>query len=470
MRWLISLFFVSAIVVGAQEPLVVHEWGTFTALQDEDGRALGGINTDDEPVPDFVHSLHRSLLLGPTQLPPVFFVKGFPRAHPDVTMRLETPVLYFYPGADQELPLEVDVRATFRGGWLSEYYPKARVEAPGLKHERPNGQTVMGGIDGDTQGSLVWEGLRVGVQDQGPVTQEEVWLAPRRVQATQVATPQGESEKYLFYRGVGHLDALLQVQRRGDELIIGAAAELQQPIAQAWLADIRADGRCAFRGLGRLEDRGEGPLTRTAAAFAENEYSPARLAQLRASMHQSLVADGLFEDEAQAMLDTWEAAYFQSPGLRLFFMVPQDWTDRYLPLQFSRPVQVTRVMVGRIELVTPQQRALLARLAGPLPQPFPSQQVRAALSADNPGSWAANPLYEKLMGGEIELQSLGVPLPAAFADFLALGRMRHALVLDELQRRPSPGLRYFADLYRLEEYPVPEEAPAMAEGRGISNE
>jgi hypothetical protein len=33
-----------------QAPLVVHEWVTFTSLQDEQGNAIGGINTDDEPV------------------------------------------------------------------------------------------------------------------------------------------------------------------------------------------------------------------------------------------------------------------------------------------------------------------------------------------------------------------------------------------------------------------------------------
>ena len=41
---------------GAQQDWQIHEWGTFTSLQDEFGRAIGGINTDDEPVPDFVHS------------------------------------------------------------------------------------------------------------------------------------------------------------------------------------------------------------------------------------------------------------------------------------------------------------------------------------------------------------------------------------------------------------------------------
>ena len=43
--------------------VVVHEWGTFTALQDEAGNAVGGINTEDEPVPPFVHDVSRMLLI-----------------------------------------------------------------------------------------------------------------------------------------------------------------------------------------------------------------------------------------------------------------------------------------------------------------------------------------------------------------------------------------------------------------------
>ena len=92
-------------VAGAQvnTSLVVHEWGTFTSLQDESGQAIGGLNTDDEPVPEFVHTT-LNMLVSPTQLPPLFFGrlsgsigffgKGIPSLHPDVTMRLETPVMY----------------------------------------------------------------------------------------------------------------------------------------------------------------------------------------------------------------------------------------------------------------------------------------------------------------------------------------------------------------------------------------
>src|SRR6188474_1831243 len=83
----------------AEDAVVVHEWGTFTSLQDEEGRDLSGINTDDEPVPEFVHNLNRMLLSKPLLSSQhwLYRQKGAPRVHPQVTMRLETPVIYFYP-------------------------------------------------------------------------------------------------------------------------------------------------------------------------------------------------------------------------------------------------------------------------------------------------------------------------------------------------------------------------------------
>ena len=63
------------------------------------------------------------------------------------------------------------------------------------------------------------------------------------------------------------------------------------------------------------------------------------------------MSQGLFEDEAQAMLNTWKASYFEKPGARVFYIVPREWTDYFLPLQFSVPADVTRVLVGRVDLL-----------------------------------------------------------------------------------------------------------------------
>jgi hypothetical protein len=35
----------------------------------------------------------------------------------------------------------------------------------------------------------------------------------------------------------------------------------------------------------------------------------------------------------------------------VFYLVPREWTDYFLPLELSVPADVTRVIVGRIDLV-----------------------------------------------------------------------------------------------------------------------
>ena len=63
------------VVAAGSDRLIVHEWGTFTELQDFAGTSLNGINTDDEPVPRFVHGF------GPRVLAPTvgqWRMKGLP--------------------------------------------------------------------------------------------------------------------------------------------------------------------------------------------------------------------------------------------------------------------------------------------------------------------------------------------------------------------------------------------------------
>jgi hypothetical protein len=55
----VSLVISLSCACAAGDRLVVHEWGTFTSFQNEAGEALRRINTDDEPVPPFVHRLAR---------------------------------------------------------------------------------------------------------------------------------------------------------------------------------------------------------------------------------------------------------------------------------------------------------------------------------------------------------------------------------------------------------------------------
>jgi len=150
---LVGACFVRALQA-ASPPLVVHEWGTFTSFQDARGKTISGINVDDEPVPRFVHRLRDFQTFQTTSMP-ARWSQGAPRCYPGVTLRLETPVLYFYPPADwQAKPF--DVRATFVGGWLTEFYPAATTE----------GMNVVTAVDGRARGSLLWRQLRLDPGDR----------------------------------------------------------------------------------------------------------------------------------------------------------------------------------------------------------------------------------------------------------------------------------------------------------------
>jgi hypothetical protein len=413
----------------ASDALVVHEWGTFTSLQDERGSALGRINTDDEPVPRFVHQMVNTSLFVPTSAyrrPYRIDDKGVPEGDPNVTMRLETPVLYFHPRKDQSAPLTLDVKVAFRGGWLTQYYPDARARIDGVRKQAD----AMPSLTRTTVGRLTWRGLILNsTLGAVPQTDDRVWTAPRAVSSAAISAD-NEREQFLFYRGVGHVDAPLRVVRSpsGQTLDVRAAAD-GLPVSQIWLVDIRADGSGAYRAVPTVTSTASVTIP---AQFTSDSYSRDNLAALHALMRAALVADGLFADEADALLATWDGSYFRNPGERVFFLVPRTWTDAVLPLNLSVRADVTRVMVGRIELVTPAQRALLRRMAqAPSPDHGELQEVTDAMTKlrNDPSKGAA---YAALAGGRGRLEDLGVPVPPVYADFLALGRFRTALVLGSI--------------------------------------
>jgi hypothetical protein len=425
--------FIFSMGARAQPQWQIHEWGTFTALQDESGQALSGINTDDEPVPKFVHGINYAIQ--PHDAVPQVGGKGLAFCHPDVTMRLETPVIYFHPPPGAADGQDAEVKVQFRGGWLTEFYPNAVSDAPG----QTNGVFQFVPLRSDTVGNLAWDHLQIGGDWPLTNTTAHVWTSPRDVQAAQVHAADGESEKFLFYRGVGHMDAPLNVSYTddGSELLFRSQLEnlptdRPQEIHAMWLVDIRADGRIAFRSLGPItltHDSGE-HLFRTTASFAKTEYGSANFLKLRDSLKAALVSEGLFDDEAQALLKTWEVSYFKSPGMRVFFLCPRAWTDYYLPLQISLPAQINRVMVGRIELVTPEQRGKLQKLAAFSPGVIQEQGLQWL------ARWHASLDHA----------------PETYQTYLDLGRFRNALVLDEERKWPTPGLANFMATYHLQPF------------------
>jgi hypothetical protein len=346
--------------------LVVHEWGTITTIHSAAGKPHGGLNRIDasDLLPDFVHRYEPEHT---RHDPAKRFVKSpLVPGRPDVTMRLETPVIYFHPpaGATYETPIDVAVR--FRGGILNEFYPAAEasvaVDLPRIQDKQQAGVLPRAWsfdiLNNYVVGTLAWRGVRLHDTVVAPLTDNPVWIAPRDVQAASVFVPAaGEGERYLFYRGVANLEALLQTRITAGAVSLAAPRALTWLDAPAvtlpnvWLADIRVDGIVAFREHGPVQIAKAAPAAGLGRIrrFSGADYRADGAKLLRASLKRALLEQGLYPDEAEAMLETWKASYFQKPGLRLFYVVPREWTDYFLPLQFSVPVRVHRAIVGRID-------------------------------------------------------------------------------------------------------------------------
>ena len=96
-----------------ESDLTVHEWGTFTSIAGADGLAVDWLPlTGSADLPSFVEHFRE-----------VSF-KGGLRG----TIRMETPVLYFYSPRETT----VSVNVSFAKGLITEWYPHANSVNPSL--------------------------------------------------------------------------------------------------------------------------------------------------------------------------------------------------------------------------------------------------------------------------------------------------------------------------------------------------
>jgi hypothetical protein len=256
------------------------------------------------------------------------------------------------------------------------------------------------------------------------------------------------------------MDAPLSISRTSDgtrlevRSQVGNSVQLHSGMKMGplWLVDARPDGTSAYRTIDSIDLTlaPEEVAATTAASFAESDYRPENIGALRKALHGALTRDGLYPDEAEGLLNTWEASYFKRPGLRMFFMVPRQWTDKHLPLHISAPAQVERVMVGRVELVTPGHRGLLKRIsAGPVSRPDWVLEARRQLGPEEQDRYYREDWYLHA-GANPTAARLLRAMPDDYRAYLQLGRFRNALLLDEAKRRPTPALATFIDRYELD--------------------
>jgi hypothetical protein len=191
-----------------------------------------------------------------------------------------------------------------------------------------------------------------------------LWNYARDVDAAFVKTFDGarepavaEYERFLFYRGLGDSRLPLRLSSaRGGTLAVDREPSLGAGIRHVYVIRIE-NGRGVYRYRPGLRPgwtvSGVIPGMEQAQPLGEFTKSIAD------DLADRLTASGLFAKEARAMVNTWTSSYFQTDGIRVLFVLPQSWTDAFIPMTvIPKPEKVVRVMVGRIEMLTPEREQL----------------------------------------------------------------------------------------------------------------
>ena len=351
-----------ALLAGASPPespgddLIVHEWGTFLAMGGSDGVALDGMYHEEHGLPAFVHARGRDQLRAYSALS-----KG------------ETPVIYFYTAKEQSVRVEVK----FPQGLWTQWYPSAAGVFPKFG-AMPTADTLR-------DGRIVWNASIIPAGKSPPpilpaTSADALWNFARQVDAAYVQTynpkkagPEAtETERYLFYRGLGGVPLPVRFSNDSGGTI---GSEASKGVGVRHVFVIRVEkGRAAYSYRPELKSGEEvtgvipsmdqaGPVKQVADRIADD-------------LEARLVASGLYAKEARAMVNTWRSSYFQTEGIRALFVLPQGWTDEFIPMSIRpAPRELVRVMVGRLELLTPERERIAEAAVLALASPDPARRL-----------------------------------------------------------------------------------------------
>ena len=330
-----------------------HEWGTFTSVQGGDGELLRWQPLKTSELPDFVYNSRKP---GMNR----FFI--IPDKIGLITLqRMETPVIYFY----SDTAMNVDVSVAFPKGWITEWYPQASQIGPSF----PLNTNLVVLPTTLSESRAVWKNLTVCPPHPDEHLPQDKsgshYFAARETSANivQMDLPgetnnPSESEKFIFYRGAGNFKTPLHVSVDMNNRVVVKNTGSEK-LSGLFLISIHKTNNETYGAIASAKNlAGEqsiewpffGRLTHNWKSYPLAEFQTAIVAQMEAA----LTSEGLFPDEAKAMVNTWKDSWFTEEGDRVLYILPRAWTDETLPMTLNpKPEKLVRVMVGRAEIITP---------------------------------------------------------------------------------------------------------------------
>lgn len=365
--------------VRSDEPLpsdmVVHEWGTFLAMNGSDGVNLEGMYHEEHALPGFVHARSRDQL-----------------RLPSIDLKGETPVIYFYTQNRQKATVSVG----FPEGIWTQWYPQADLVAPSFG-AIPKASDLK-------NGRIRWN-VEVIPSGNEPIpvpetSSDALWNFAREVDAAYVRTkdysvdPEREdTERFLFYRGLGRSKLPLKFSADAGGTI---ALDKSDRFGLAHVFVLRVEGDKATYSYRKGLNPGES-VTHAIPSLDRARPVETFANELADDLAKRLVESGLYPKEARAMVNTWRSSYFTTPGVRVLFVLPQAWTDAFIPLTITpKPKTTVRVMVGRTELLTPDRERLAEAAIRDLASPDAKAREKAFKTLQDQGRYV-EPIVRRVL-------------------------------------------------------------------------
>jgi hypothetical protein len=370
-----AALFTSVMLPITSQALEVHEWGTFTILVSSKGQTVNWYQpySDAAKLPKFVN------------MNPMLMKSNIPFAR----VRMETPVLYFYP----EEEMDISVRVAFAEGSITERFPVTNDEpytsssSPFVVHQIEGlNSSIACSIRFPSSDEIFDKKMRefsvkappAAVRWTGkllPPSHEDGKLIPA------VASKQGNNyaaarnvpdawifhsavpnklmpdvhqvEKFIFYRGAGQSLPPYSVSMPDDRSMSFSSNSQSD---STFLVALRVkDGKASWVQMPNVPGPSKDAVRSTNITFHDEAVSLEQAdTELRALFQTELAERGLSKAEAKAMVDTWNHTWFSEPGQRVFTIVDRTWVDSVLPLAISpQPTNIERVFVARYEVLSP---------------------------------------------------------------------------------------------------------------------
>lgn len=195
--------------------------------------------------------------------------------------------------------------------------------------------------------------------------------ALRQVESSQVFCGGGHSrigrswdtERFIYYDGLMKAPSAPTAARAGD------AIDLEVPGDCIWLdvMAIERDGKNlrvakAWGGWNAVLDA----KVRT-VKIEMVDANADDLVRLGKELAERLAAAGLNRDEADALVKVWKEGFFEADGLSVFYRVPQETYEKWLPLE-AKPAPKKTVRVGLVlhQHLEPELEARVKKLIADL--------------------------------------------------------------------------------------------------------